>query len=181
MQWNGAWPASPRIPETKGIDMKMGKWVWGVAMAAVLQMGAASAANDKPVVQATNKADFDAVAAAIRQQVAPGGRWEYTTKREREEINRRLNDMGSLFDKYGSIDQMNDPTKMQLVNDQEAVNEILTKRDDDHIVCDYEQPLGSLIPKKVCRTYGEIQRQRDQAQHDAYQRLATPQLRASGG
>jgi hypothetical protein len=160
--------------------MKLSKWVLGLSVLAITLAGNVYADTAEPVVKATNKDDFAAVAAAIRQQVAPGGRWEYTSRLEKEQINRYLDDMGALFAKYGTLDQMNEASKLQMVNDQEAVNEILTKRDDNHIVCQYEQPLGSLIPKKTCRTYGEIQRERDRAQHDMYQRLATPQLRGGG-
>lgn len=161
--------------------MKSSKWLIGLVFGiALLQTGSALAESSKPVVSATNKEDFTAVAAAIRQQMAPGGRWEYTNGLEKEQINRDLNDMQSLFDKYGSVDQMDSASKMQLFNDQEAVNEILTKRDSNHLVCTREAPLGSLIPKRTCRTYGEIERERSDSQKFMRDRLATPQLRNGG-
>ena len=75
---------------------------------------------------------------------------------------------------------MNDATKTELFNDQEAINGILTKDDSNRVVCSYERPLGSLIPQKTCRTYGEIQRQQHEAQQDAYRREFVPQLKSGG-
>src|SRR5690348_3710884 len=136
--------------------MKLNKWIIGAIVGmALLQSGGALADSDKFVVKVENKDDFMAVAAAVRQQMAPGGRWEYANNMEKEQVNRDLNDMQSLFDKYGSTDKMDSNTKMQLVNDQEAVNEILTKRDDNHIVCTNEVPLGRSEERRVgkeCRS-----------------------------
>lgn len=160
--------------------MKPGKWIIGMIVGiAMLQGGSAYAANE-PVVKATNKADFAAVAAAVRKEVAPGGRWEFTNASEKAQIDRDLSDMQSLFDKYGSVDQMDSASKMQLFNDQEAVNEILTKRDGDHLVCKDEAPLGSLIPKRTCRTYAQIERDRADAQESARLREAIPRAMPTG-
>lgn len=162
--------------------MKPGKWLMGLVVSfAMLQACSALAAEDKYVVKVSSKDDFMAVAAAIRQQITPGGRWEYTNKLEKEQIERNLNDMQALFDKYSTVDQMNDASKMQLVNDQESINEILTKRDDNHVVCTSEAPMGALIPQRTCRTYGEMERRRHDDQDEMRRRLATPQLRGGGG
>lgn len=161
--------------------MKGRNWLIGVAGSLMLLCaGSGLAADTQPVVKATNKADFEAVATAVRQQIAPGGRWEFTNKMEKEDIDRRLDEMQSLFDKYSTTDQMNDVTKTELFNDQEAINGILTKRDDNRVVCSYEQPLGSLIPQKVCRSYGDMERQRQEAQQDLYQKQFVPQLKTGG-
>lgn len=161
--------------------MNAGKRIIGMVVGvALLQTGSAFAGNDQPIVKAVNKTDFATVAAAIRQQVAPGGRWEYTNSSEKEQIDRDLNDMQSLFDKYGAVDQMDNASKMKLFNDQEAVNEILTKRDDDHLICKEEAPLGSLIPKRTCRTYGQIERDRREAQESARIRESIPRATPTG-
>ncbi|MDQ2971425.1 MAG: hypothetical protein ABIY40_05830 [Rhodanobacteraceae bacterium] len=162
--------------------MKPGKWLIGMVIGvAMLLTGSAFASNDKAVVKADNKDDFTAVAAAIRQQDGPGGRWEYMSRKERGDIDQRLNDMQSLFDKYGTVAKMDDASKTQLFNDQEAVNEILTKRDGDRLVCERETPTGSNIPKKVCRTYAEIQREHSDAQRYFQDNLNSPQRRGGGG
>ena len=51
-------------------------------------------------------------------------------------------------------------TKVQLFNDQEAVNAILTHRDDERLVCENIAPLGSHIPRTTYVTYREAERRR---------------------
>lgn len=163
--------------------MKIGKWLAGmILVVAALQAGIACAADSKPIVKATTKDDFTAVAAAIRQQIGPGGRWQYTSKSEKADVDSRLNDMQGLFDKFGTVDQMDQISKELLYNDQEAINDILTKRDGNRLICENETPTGSHIPKRVCRTYAQIRADEDAAQtfmHD--QSHFNPQHAGGGG
>jgi len=144
--------------------MKMSKWI----LAAVLSCGALQAgialADDAPVVKATNKDDFAAVAAAIRQQMGSGGRWQYASKSEKDEVDNRLIEMQGLFDKFGTVDQMDQTAKVRLFGDQQAVNDILTRRDGNRLVCSNEMPTGSHIPKRVCRTYAQMRQDEKDAQ-----------------
>lgn len=39
-----------------------------------------------------------------------------------------------------------------------------TASDDDKLICEMERPVGSNIPKRVCRTQAQIDRERDAAQ-----------------
>jgi hypothetical protein len=47
----------------------------------------------------------------------------------------------------------------------EAVNEILTRRDDDRFVCEHDARMGYLIPRGACLTYREAERQHRDALH----------------
>ncbi|GAA0887789.1 hypothetical protein GCM10009121_06700 [Rhodanobacter soli] len=109
-------------------------------------------------VQADTKAKFDAVAAEVRAQLAPGGRFEFVTKEEQAKLDTNLDAMGALFDKYGTVAQMDRDTKIALFNGQEVVNGILKQRDAERLICRSEMPTGSHIPTTKCRTYGDIQR-----------------------
>jgi len=129
----------------------------GVAVAALFQVAVAYAYKTEVIVKAENKADFAAVVAAIHQQMAPGGRYEFVDKNERAQIDTNFGEMQSLFDKYGTVAQMDQAAKVQLFNDQEAINAILTQRDDKRLICRTMPPTGSLIPKTSCKTYREIQ------------------------
>jgi len=138
--------------------MKLKALLIGAALGmTLLQMGVAHATKTEKVVKADNKADFSAVNATVHKEMLPGGRYEYATNKEREDVNAHLADMQSLFDKYGTVAQMDDKSKMQLFNDQEAVNATLTHRDNQRLVCESEIPVGSHIPRKTCHTYGEIE------------------------
>lgn len=148
--------------------MKLNRWMMGIiAVVALLQVGAVYASTTKTIVKAENKDDFVAVVAAVRQQMQPGGRYEHVSATERTGIDQRFNDMQALFDKYGTVGQMDQNTKIRLFNDQEFVNATLTHRDNKRLICEHVAPVGTHIPRTTCRTYGDIM----QSQHDTEQTL----------
>lgn len=120
--------------------------------------------NGKPVVKADSKENFEAVVAAIRQQMQPGGRWQYINANERTTIDGSFGDMGKLYDQFGSVDKMDQAAKVRLLADQSTVNAILTKKDGDRLICQTEMPVGSHLPVKTCKTYAQIQAEQNGAQ-----------------
>lgn len=139
--------------------MKFKFWLIGMALGVtLLPLGAVYASEAEVVVKAQNKDDFAAVIAAVHQQMAPGGRYEFIDSTERRDVDAKFGDMQALFDKYNTVEQMTADSKAQLFEDQETVNAILTHRDDKRLVCKSERPIGSLLPKRTCRTYGDIER-----------------------
>jgi hypothetical protein len=131
--------------------------------------------NGKPVVKADSKENFEAIVAAIHQQMQPGGRWQYIDARERTTVDGSFADMGKLYDQFGSVDKMDQAAKIRLLADQSTVNAILTKRDGDRLICQTELPVGSHLPVKTCKTYSQIQAQERNAQEYLRQSFATPQ------
>lgn len=145
--------------------MKLKIWLIGMAVGmTLLPLGVVYASKIEVVVKAETKDDFAAVVAAVRQQMVPGGRYEFVDSVERGDIDTKLGDMQSLFNKYDTVAQMSADAKARLFSDQEFVNAILTRRDDRRVVCKSERPIGSLLPKQTCRTYGEIERGRQGSQ-----------------
>lgn len=123
-------------------------------------------ANGKPVVVADNKANFDLVAAAVRKQMQPGGRFGFVDNTGRQTVESRLADMQTLFDQYGSVDKMQGPVQTKLLADQNAVNEVLARNDGNRRICWRETPVGTHFPTMVCRTLAEIQAQRQNARQN---------------
>lgn len=141
-------------------------FTWALAGLFVVAAGATRAAEPKQIVKADNAQDFAVVATAVRQEMQTGGRYEFTPEAERGTIDARLADMSALFDKRGTVDAMTADEKVRLMNDQSQINTILTKRDNDRLICRREAPTGSHLTRSVCRTYGEIERsQRDSTQY----------------
>ena len=138
-------------------------------------MAAIPEENGKPVVKADSKENFEAIVAAIHQQMQPGGRWQYIDARERTTVDGSFADMGKLYDQFGSVDKMDQAAKIRLLADQSTVNAILTKRDGDRLICQTELPVGSHLPVKTCKTYSQIQAQERNAQEYLRQSFATPQ------
>src|SRR5690348_1266804 len=97
--------------------------------------------NDgKPVVTANTKDNFEAVAAAIRKEMQPGGRFAFVTKAGRQTVETGLTDMGTLFDQCGGVDKMGPAAQGKLLEDQNAINEILARYDANRRICWKETP-----------------------------------------
>lgn len=159
--------------------MKLKSWLMSALVGTVLlQASAVYAYKTEVIVKAENKDDFTAVVAAVHQQMQSGGRYEFVDQAERGKVDASFADMQLLFDKYGTVAQMDQNDKVQLFNDQEAVNAILTRRDDKRLVCESVSPVGSHIPRTTCRTYREIELERRNTQNFQQQMLQTPQLKA---
>lgn len=148
--------------------MKKAYWT-ALALLLALPVGAMAKA-DKPIVKAQNKQDFAAVVAAVDHEMMPGGRFEYVTPDERRTVDDKLAEMGALFDKSGTVEQMDAASKLTLFNDQEQVNGILTHRDGDRLVCEHAPPLGTNIPRTTCHTYRELARSK-KVDEDAMTRM----------
>lgn len=123
-------------------------------------MGAAvpTNADDKVAVRADTKQRFDDVAAAVRKEMAPGGRFEFVSGLERHTVDQRLADMQALFNRFGAVAKMDADSKVRLFDDQEKIDGILTRNDSNRQICIREIPVGTHFPKMMCRTYGEIRR-----------------------
>lgn len=129
-----------------------------VLVTLVSSVAARPAQVKTPEVKADTKATFDAVSAEVHKQMAPGGRFEFVTRKEQAEVVASLDAMGALFDLYDSVARMDQGAKVALFNDQETVNAILKRRDSERLICRSELPTGSHIQTTKCRTYGDIQR-----------------------
>ncbi|HEY3522047.1 MAG TPA: hypothetical protein VGK80_13540 [Rhodanobacteraceae bacterium] len=135
--------------------------------------------NGKPVVKADSKENFEAVVAAIHQQMQPGGRWQYISQSERSTMDGSFADMDKLYDQFGSVDKMDNAAKVRLLEDQSTVNAILTRKDGDRLICTSEMPVGSHLAVKKCRSYAEIQAEQNGAQE--FLRTRAPQTQQISG
>ena len=120
-----------------------------------LQFASAKENYHEKTINADNKDAFATLAEDVRSEMNVGGKYEFVQKKERVEIDTKLTDMTTLFDKYGTVSAMTQDAKVQLFNDQEIVNSILTKRDRDRVICTNVAPVGSHIPVTKCHTYAQ--------------------------
>lgn len=161
--------------------MKLRSWLAGVVVGVALLQASAVYAKTEVIVKAENKDDFTAVVAAVHQQMQAGGRYEFVDQGERQKIDASFADMQSLFDKFATVAQMDQGAKVQLFNDQETINAILTHRDDKRLVCESVAPIGSHIPRTTCRTYREIELERSNTERLQQQMLQVNTPRGGKG
>jgi hypothetical protein len=117
--------------------------------------------DEKKAVVADTPEKFTLLVEAIRQEMAPGKRYEFLDSRNTEEVNQILDRMGSMLAKAGSVDAMHSEQKAQLMSDQERVNGILARNADDRLVCTHVAPVGSHLPVTRCRSVREIAKRRE--------------------
>ncbi|MCQ4166486.1 hypothetical protein [Tahibacter harae] len=131
-------------------------------LAATLALGAAAGAKERVErpLSAGSKALFDDQAAAIRQQMEPGGHYEFVSAAERSEVEQNLEAMSGLLARHADAGALPDRDKAALLKAQENVNAILTRNDGRRLVCERSRPTGSHLGKDNCVTFAERERQR---------------------
>jgi hypothetical protein len=109
---------------------------------------------------AIKKADtpekLEIVVTAIRQEMAPGGRYEFLNGYNRRVVDDSLDHMQEMLVKAGSVDAMSQEQKTELFSYQEKANGILAKNAADRLVCTHSAPTGSHIPMTECKTVREL-------------------------
>jgi hypothetical protein len=124
---------------------------------------------DEKVVVADTPEKFELLVQAIRQEMAPGKRYEFLRDRDRDRVNQAFDRMAALLAKGGSVEALDTEDKTRLFNDQEAVNGLLAKNSDDRLVCSYVAPVGSHLPVKTCHTVRELERSRNEFRRQSNQ------------
>ncbi len=143
----------------------MNKWFIGlvVCVASSVLPHTIKAAELERIVVADSSDKFVVLAKAIRQEMQPGGRFEFIAGRSRAEVNHGLDDMAVMMEKAGSVSAMDDEEKIKLFNAQERVNGLLAKNAKDRLICSYVSPVGSHLPVKKCETLGAMETSRRNA------------------
>lgn len=136
----------------------------------------ASAVSTAPkvVTGISDKSSFEAVRAAIAQEMQPRGRFESVTATGRATVSGRFQDMAALFDQYGSIDKMTPAALAQVTEDQNAINAVLAPQDGNRRICTQETRLGSHFPTRVCHTLSELRNSKTNAQQMMQQVQSRP-------
>jgi hypothetical protein len=123
-----------------------------IVLCAFVGAATAKAAVDARKIQPDQ---FDQLVALLEEEMASGGRYEYATERERDEVRRALATMARHLDGVDSIEQLDEDTRVAVMNAQERANAILTRRDSDRLVCDRRRSIGTHRRETHCETYGE--------------------------
>jgi hypothetical protein len=124
--------------------------------ALIVPLGCIAAKNEdsKTFVNAQKQEQFADQAAAIRQEMNSGGRFEYVTATERQDVEKQLDTIASLLNKDGD-QRLSDNDQLDLLAAQETANAILTQRDGRRLICEFTAPTGSNRKVKQCITYAD--------------------------
>ncbi|HSX60444.1 MAG TPA: hypothetical protein VLF18_09625 [Tahibacter sp.] len=100
---------------------------------------------------------FDDQAMAIRQEMKPGGRFEFVTAEERHSVEAELDRIAALLRKRQG-GELDDDDRLDIYAAQETANAILTQRDGRRLICEFSAPTGSNRKVKQCATYADRMR-----------------------
>ena len=132
----------------------------GFTAAASMNAIAAKQADPPPALAADTKDKFDDQAAAIRQQMKPGGYWEFVSGTERTTVERRLDEISQMLATAHTAGELQAKEKAQVLTAQEEINAILSKKDGRRLICKSVSPTGSHRKQTECQTFAERERSR---------------------
>lgn len=143
--------------------MKLCHLIAGLALAASSSVFASRA--PAPTVDA-HKDDLAVQRITLEKEMKPGERFAEINANDRAQVFATLDRMQALL-AGRSVSQLNETEKVQLLNDQELVNALLTKaRVDSRMQCKREKKVGSHRVTSTCRTVAEWRRASQQSRED---------------
>jgi hypothetical protein len=90
----------------------------------------------------------------------PKGKYEYIDSSDRDKVEARLSEMQQMLAGHASASELSPPDTTRLANAQDEVNAILQHSDSERLICEMATTTGTTVPKKICHTFGEIERRR---------------------
>jgi hypothetical protein len=112
-------------------------------------------------------AEFLASRDAIEKEIRGSAVFRELDLAERKEVTRALDRMERVLTGIDSIDALDPPVRTQLFNDQELVNNLLTRaQSDDQVVCQRTKRVGSKLYSNTCLTVGDRRRSKESVQEE---------------
>lgn len=103
---------------------------------------------------------------AIEKKLADGKTYSEIGANERSLVKDALARISSALESGGGIEALSETQKAAVFNDQETINNILTKAgEDSRLVCERVEKLGSHRKTTVCLTVAERRRVRESSEN----------------
>ncbi len=136
----------------------------GLTLAALVLVAGSVLANDRGTRVDVGEG-FAAQRTQILQELGDGETYSEIGPQDREKVQAALARIMTALDRAGGVDQLNDAGKLAVFNDQELVNNILTRAgDDSRLVCKRVRKTGSHMTSNQCMTVAARKRATEHAQ-----------------
>ena len=136
-----------------------------VLLAALLLAGPA-VAQKGTALDVTGTRPFSEQRAQVMADLDDGETYAEIGLEDREKVVSALGRMGRILGTHESPQALHPDQRVELVNEQETINNILTRAHaDSRMVCRREIPVGTRMPTNVCRTVAERRRLRDNSRN----------------
>ena len=109
---------------------------------------------------------FAAQRDAIVTALGDGKTYAEISANDRQRVTASLNRISGLLGDAQSVDQLPQATKVEVFNEQELINTVLTQaREDSRLVCTREKKVGSHRTTNTCKTVAERRRDQEESQN----------------
>ena len=151
----------------------------GVLLSALLLLaGSATASDTGTRVDVDN--GFQAQRDTILKELGDGETYSEIETADREQVKAALSRISAALDRSGGVAQLDEQQKVEVFNDQELVNNILTKAgENSRLVCKRVKKTGSHMSSNQCMTVAARNRAMEHAQ-DQFRRTPAHQLPKEG-
>lgn len=137
---------------------------------ALAASGTALAAKSAAPSMDIGKADLAGQRDAVIREMEKGERFAEISDEDKANVLAALDRMGKLVGDR-TVGQLSESEKVELINDQELVNALLTKASiDSRMQCKREKRVGSHRTTSTCRTVAEWRRASEQSREDMERR-----------
>ena len=135
-----------------------------ISLVLVMVSGPASAETTRASVDVADGA-FAEQRKAVEADLADGETYSEISSEDRATVSQALDRIAGLFQTYGSVERLSWEDKAQMFNDQEQINNILTKAgEDSRLVCKREKKVGSHRVTTQCSTVANRRRAMEDSQ-----------------
>lgn len=135
-----------------------------IVFAGIMLAAGGAVAGDGEAKQDANASRFEAQRVSIEKALDDGGTYGEFSSTERREVLAALARIQETLGPSGDAGQLNERQKLQVFNDQELINNILTRADDDsRLVCRREKKTGTHLASNQCLTVAERERAAEHA------------------
>lgn len=120
---------------------------------------------DEQQLSMLNKRDFLAMKEKVSKDFEKGDRYREILPPDQEKVTKALGRMDARWQKADDVSQLSPNEKIEMVNDEQLVDNILQHAAvDSRMVCHREEPIGSHMPKNVCKSVAQQKREQEKAQ-----------------